>query len=523
MNKSTFLKGTVILTVATLTSKVLGSIFRIPLQNIAGDEVLGIFSLVYPVYMVALILSVAGIPTAISKLISEARVKNPEHIYPIYRTAGILSLIFGVASFSLIVIFSKPIAEALGGSDTRLSLIIVASTLLVAPYMAVYRGYFQGFEDMRPTGISQVIEQFIRVCLIIVLAYVFVAMGKDDAIVAGVVMVGSIFGALASLLYLKFKYWRSTVKAKKTTYAFSTFKRWSKIILSTSIPIAIGSLTMALLNFVDSFTITYGLKQVGFTSEQISAMYGIYSRGVTLVQIATVFSSSMVLSLIPLITKQMAERNLIETKKAIEKTHFVAHLISWPAAIGLFALSLPLNLGLFTDLQGSMMLSIIHFSSVFTSLTLLGTGILQGMNKARVAAFVILVGVGLKTVFNIVLVQWFGLNGAALSTLLVYLFLYGLNTGLIYKNISFTIFNKQHLKMVLAAIVMGGLIGIPTLYFDIESWSRLEAVGYVSLAIVVGGAVYFFQLFLYNVVNQRDVSYIRGLNTFVTKFRKEKK
>src|SRR5690625_2738054 len=100
MSQATFFKSTIILSVATLLSKILGSVFRIPLQNIAGDEVLGIFSMVYPVYMVALILSVAGIPIAISKLIAEARVNNEQAaIRDIYITASILAIIFGVLSF----------------------------------------------------------------------------------------------------------------------------------------------------------------------------------------------------------------------------------------------------------------------------------------------------------------------------------------------------------------------------------------------------------------------------------------
>jgi len=193
MSQSTFVKSTLILTIATLLSKVIGSIFRIPLQNIAGDEVLGIFSLVYPVYMVALYLSVAGIPIAISKLIAEARTSmDTAKIKKIYVTARILALSFGVISFTIIYGFSEQIANALGGPSTEIALIIVALTLLVAPYMAVYRGFFQGFGDMRPTAISQVIEQLVRVALILIVAYFLVAMDYSNDIVAGGIMAGSV-------------------------------------------------------------------------------------------------------------------------------------------------------------------------------------------------------------------------------------------------------------------------------------------------------------------------------------------
>ncbi|WP_163969567.1 putative polysaccharide biosynthesis protein [Oceanobacillus halotolerans] len=504
MSKSTFVKSTLILTIATLLSKVLGSIFRIPLQNIAGDEVLGIFSLVYPVYMVALILSVAGIPIAISKLIAEARVTNDTiAISNIYKTASILGLLLGLVSFSLIYGFSNPIAQALGGTETRLALIVVAATLLIAPYMAVYRGFFQGYEDMRPTAISQVIEQFIRVVLILGIAYYFVIQGYTDAVVAGGVMGGSIVGAIASLIYLRIRYNRSPLNVKRETgYSFRVFKTWSKKILTVSIPIAFGTITMALINFVDSFTISYALRSTGVDSNNITYLYGIYGRGLALVQIATVFATSIILPLIPLVTKKLDQQDDDGSRAIINQTHTMTHMISWPAALGLFALTLPLNLALFTDFEGSWVLAIIGISSVFTSFTIVGTGILQGLNLANKAARIIVVGVMLKIFSNIFFIQWFGLEGAALSTLLIYMLLFIINSFYIFQRITFTFINRDYLKMVFASITMGAFIGVPTLFFHLEEWTRIQAILYIIFAILLGAVLYFLQLFMMKVIDK---------------------
>lgn len=125
MSQSTLVKSTLILTIATLLSKILGSIFRVPLQNIAGDEVLGIFSLVYPVYMVALYLSVAGIPLAISKLIADTNTRgNAWQVKKIYLTASILAICFGLFSFTLIFSFSHVLADWLGGILHALPLLL---------------------------------------------------------------------------------------------------------------------------------------------------------------------------------------------------------------------------------------------------------------------------------------------------------------------------------------------------------------------------------------------------------------
>ncbi|NCU17674.1 putative polysaccharide biosynthesis protein [Pallidibacillus pasinlerensis] len=507
MNQSTFVKSTLILTIATLLSKALGSLFRIPLQNIAGDEVLGIFSIVYPVYLVALILSVAGIPTAISKLIAEARAtENESNIRAIYITASILAVLFGLTSFSFIYVFSDPIANMLGGPQVQTALIIVAATLLVAPYMAVYRGYFQGFDDMRPTGTSQVIEQLVRVTLILLMAYYLVSINASTEVISGGVMVGSVFGALASLIYLLVLYHRSPFKVVKSKkFTFTTFKVWSGKILKLSIPIAIGSITMALLNFVDSVTVPFGLRQAGIDLSEIHYLFGIYSRGTTMVQIATVFASSIVLPLIPLMTRKMAEKDLIGTRSIIERTHYMTYLISWPASFGLLALTLPVNLGLFTNLEGSSVLAIIGFSSVFTSLVLLGTGILQGMDLAKVAALFIIFGVLLKTVFNVLFIRMLGLDGAALSTLVVYVILFIINSFYIKKHIQFTLFNKRTVKILVSSIIMGVVIGFPTLFIDFATWSRLQALGYVCVAIALGVVLYFLQLFLYKEIGKNEL------------------
>lgn len=488
----TFIKSTFILTIATLVSKILGSIFQIPLQNIAGDEVYGIFNLVYPVYMVALTLSVAGIPVAISKLISEARAKQDDRqIRDIFLTAGMLGILFGIISFLLIYAFSPQIAVLLGGESTRLALIIVSITLLIAPYMAVYRGFFQGYEDMKPTAISQVLEQFVRVAFILVIAYVLVQQARSNEMIAGGVMVGSSIGALCSLFFLRVIFHKSSLKPKKASkYTFQTFKKVSKTILKISLPICVGAITMALLKFVDSITLPYSLKAFGYQSEEILYLSGIYARGTALVQIATVVSSSIVLPIIPLITGNLLKNKWKETETVIVKAHHISHFISWPAAFGLLALTLPLNLALFRDLEGSMVLAIIGFSSLFTSFTILGTGILQGMNRANLAAFIIIGGVIVKIGTNLLFIQLFGLEGAAISTLVVYVLLCVVNTYFIWRTIRFPIWQRQTMMIVLSATIMGAIVGLPTLYFNISAWGRWQALGYSTVAIIVGGIIY---------------------------------
>lgn len=486
-----FVKGAIIITIGTMLSKVLGSVFRIPLQNIAGDEVLGIFSIVYPVYMTVLTLTVAGIPLAISKLISQARANEKnEEIFYIYRTAAILTISFGIISFSLVYLFVDQISQILGGSFVVYPLIVVSITLLLAPYMAVYRGLFQGFENMNPTAISQVIEQFVRVLFILAAAYILTVQHYSDEMVTAGVMVGNIIGVLASLVYLKIVFRKAKHNImEKVSYQFRDFHIWGKQILKVAIPICIGAIAMPLLNMVDSLTVPFQLKQIGYMEEEVTYLYGIYGRGIALEQIAVVFASAMILPLIPHITAAITKNEIARTKQTIERANKFTHLTAWPAAIGVVALTAPINLSLFTDLEGNAVIALLTLSSLFTAFSVLSTGILQGMNKSNQAALIVMICAVLKIVLNIVLVKQFDLIGAAVATLIIYMILTTINMIVIYRQIRFKLLQRENVMFALGSIIMGLIVASPWYLLDVN-WTRVLALIYVVIMIIIGAIIY---------------------------------
>lgn len=487
-----FLKGTLILTIATLLSKLLGSFFRVPLQNIAGDEVLGIFSIVYPIYMVALTLSVAGIPVAISKLISEARAANDlAYVQHLKNTASKLAIIFGVLAFSIVFLAAKPLSIYLGSSETYLAIIFVSFTLLIAPYMAVYRGYFQGHENMTHTGVSQVLEQFVRVFFILAIAWWFVQAEYSDEVVAGGVMAASIIGALASLAYLLIRYRKhpkvgSNSEDKKSWSFLDT----SKKILLISLPISIGAITMALFNVVDSVTVPRSLVSTGLSGSEVTYQYGIFGRGLALVQIATVFSTAVVLSLIPLISKLRAKGEDDKAKKTLEKIFAYTHLLSWPIGAGLFVLTVGVNVSLFTNNEGSSVLSILNISSIFTALAVLSTGVLQSLNKASKAAILVLFAVLAKVVANVLLINEFGLMGAAYATVIVYLLLWIVNMWAINQIMPFKLLTRSFVLSIVGSFIMvailSGLLAVVGWNLD----NRWITLGMTSIWTIIGAIIY---------------------------------
>jgi O-antigen/teichoic acid export membrane protein len=507
---SAFIKGTITITIATFISKVLGSVFQIPLQNIAGDEVVGIFRLVYPVYMIALILSVAGIPLAISKLISEARAKNNRNeIRDIFKTASILGLIFGLLSFTVMVVFSKPIARSLGGEFTELAVVIVSATLIFAPYMAVYRGFFQGFEDMKPTALSQVIEQFIRVVVTLVIAYLLVKQQQSPQSVAGWIMIGSIAGVLSSLLYLCWTYKRSiykpTTNKGSSPLKWVDFKATATRILTLSLPIAVGALTLALFQVVDSVTVPHALNSRGLETKDIQEQFGIYGgRGLSLVQIAVVFSSALILPLIPLISKTTAKNDWKKTNAYIARSLKLAHLVSWPAAIGLFVLAMPINIVLFTNAKGTDVIAILGLSALFTSFTVLTTGILQGLGRSTNVAWLLVGATIVKGATNIWFVQTMGTVGAAWSTLFIYFVVTVIHLIWIHKITAYEKDWKSPVKIAFASFVMGLFIAAPQFFFNFNDWTRINGLIYLVIVIGLGAMIYAVVVLLTNVISKEE-------------------
>ncbi|PFJ17086.1 polysaccharide biosynthesis protein [Bacillus cereus] len=486
MNKR-FVKGAAILTITTFLSKLLGSFFQIPLQNIAGDEVLGIFRLVFPVYMIALTLSVAGVPLAISKLIAELKEKNKQkEIAKLFKSASIIGMAFGVFGCFMIVLFSTEIANMLGGQETRMPLLVTSLALLVAPYMAVYRGYFQGFGDMKPTGISQVIEQFVRVFFMLIIAYILVSWEKSSTFITSGAMVGSFLGVISSLIYLRIKYNRSPYYNKNNSYSLRDLREDGKRILQVSIPIAIGALSMPLLNLADSLTIPHVLQG---SSREIQEQFGIYSRGFAFTQVIVIFSSAIVFPLIPLLTSALAKKDIHLVKITIQNTNRLVHVLTAPLTIWLMALAVPLNVGLFTDAKGSSMLAVMIGSSYFTAVMVLSIGVLQGINRSAQAAWIVIGASCVKVLLNIMLVKQFGIEGAAYSTLITYVCICIVNHLYIRNYLVYSIHFKSFFGVLGLACAFGlGLYELSTI-IDATS-SRIMTLLLSGIALTIATMLY---------------------------------
>ncbi|PSL48525.1 O-antigen/teichoic acid export membrane protein [Salsuginibacillus halophilus] len=512
----TLIKSALFLTAATFLSKVLGSVFRIPLQNIAGDDVFGIFSMVYPVYMAVLIITVAGIPIAISKLISEARFNGGiDDIRDIFASASIVSFSFGVISFLLMFSLADHIALLLGGSYAAEAVRIVSFALIIAPYMAVYRGFFQGYDDMQPTAVSQVLEQLIRVLLLLALAVILVEMQAESSVVAGGVMAGSAVGALASLVYLRRLFVKSSHRPKpQSKFTLIIFRRWSKRILLLALPICAGALVLPILSMIDSVTVPLQLHSYGYSADAVPDAFGVYSRGTALVQIAVVFASALILPLIPAVTGALARGEEQGAAGLIEKSMKLSHLTALPAAAGLFALTAPLNLAFFGSLDGHWAIAVLHLSAAPMAYAIVTTGMLQGVNQPVRAAAVVIGGALVKAGLNVWLVPIYGLEAAAGTTLGVYTFIAFIHTAMIRKRLAYTTQRRVLFVSAIGSLLIAAAVGLPLFVIEIEAWSRLAALIYSGAAVAGGVIIFAAAVWFGRAVTKEDLRQVPGLRRF---------
>lgn len=529
-----FVKGAAILGAAALISKLLGVFYRIPYQNMTGDEGLFIYQQVYPLYSTLLVLATAGLPIAVSKLVSERLALGDT--YGAKRVFRISSLILSATGglFFCVLFFGAPVIAEWMGSTELLTLPIksVSFALLIVPIMSVIRGYFQGHQNMIPTAVSQVTEQFVRVFTILAAAYWFTAKGTELVYAGAGAVFGAVTGAIAALVTLLF-FWRrnrltqrelaATATADQTAFAHDSTAKIIKRILYYAIPICFGSLVLPLLGLVDSFTVANMLEHVqGLKQMEAAALKGVYDRGQPLIQFSAFFATALALSIVPAVSEALAKGQHALVALRAEIALRITFLFGLPASVGLAVIAEPTNILLYENAKGSTALVALAFTTVFSTLGVTSSGILQGLGQVMLPARNLFVGVVTKLILNLALIGPFGIVGAATATVAAYAVSTGLNLWAIVKRIKLNIpWRNFHLKPVMSVLLMAVVVyAVATgVRYGLEGTLgslRLAMLGTVVIAVPLGAAVYALALFRTGAITREDLKSVPRLDRKVT-------
>lgn len=435
------LKGAALLGAAAVLSKLLGTLQKIPLQNVAGDVAFGIYNAVYPLYILILFAATAGFPVAVSKFVAE-RVLEGDHpgARRIVYVSTTLLLSAGIVSFLCLYFGAEIIAGWIGIRQTATAIRSISFALLLSPVLAVLRGYFQGYQNMVPTAVSQVIEQLIRVITMVALLLYMVALAYDEAWIAAGATFGSVTGAGAGLIVMAV-FWRRSrrVELDELTEGrkgmnpkglFTTqlsFWQWAKRITWYAIPVCLGAIVVPLLTLVDTFTMPRLLETSLGSEVEAMRQFGLYNRGLPLVQLVVMIASSMSAVLVPAIAEAKARGQEDRVRFRAEMSVRLAWQIGLGASFGLAFAAVPINVMLYTSSEASWTMAVLAFTALFSTLNAVSASVLQGAGAIRTPAKALLVAIVLKALGNLLLLPRWGIDGAALSAVIAYAAAAGLN------------------------------------------------------------------------------------------------
>ncbi len=521
IHRQSFETGAVVLFLSAALVKIIGAIFKIPLSNLLGDTGFGYFSSAYDLFTPFYVLAMSGFPVASSKIISEyyALEKYSElHSYNKFakRLFGFLGVLF-TALFLLFIPFISSFVDITG--QVKYALLAVAPSVLLFCIMSGYRGYFEGIHNMTPTAVSEVIEAVCKLILGYGFAFVTLKITKNYAFAAAAALLGITVGVAAATVFLAILYRKNVNSFTCIDFGKGTLavKELRKNTVSLVISVAVTALLISVSSsLVDSLTVQPCLRISGSETEPI-ALYGIKSKAYTLYNLIPSLITVIGVSAIPSVTQAVAEKDDLALKKHICSLIKLSTVFAVPAGIGFLCLSKPImNLLYDSTLSvsvGSRLLLIYGITAVFTGITIPIIYILQALGKHRNAVIILSVGTAIKIVANILLIsnKKIGILGAAISTLIMFVFVAVSGTCLLFKTVK-----PNGIIFSLIKIFVASAICILANFLSEIFTSKLSVIVIIAVTVVL----YFILIFALRLFSNEEIKDFPGGNKLLKLFKR---
>ncbi len=530
VKKQNFLQGAALLAIATAVVKLIGAFYKLPLNEAIGPEGYAYFTTAYDIYSVLLMISSAGLPVAMSKLISQySALGHYNQVRRVYTTSRTIFLILGALSTLLMMAGCKILANKLYQPGAWPAILCLGPCALFMVIMSTYRGFFQGQGDMRPTSTSQMLEAFFK--LIVGLAAAFAIMhltGNVSWAAAGAIL-GVTVSCLISVFYLRHRLVPAYKEMPQTGEDASSFGKTAKQLLAIAIPITIGSAGLSLLTVVETGLymdrLVYLIGSDQYMGHLVTAeldaqraattLKGVYNMAQTIFNMPCAFIVPITISVIPAVTSALTLLQHGQVRSTEESAARITGLMSLPCAVGLFLLGQPVMSllggyeGALLTTGGSLMavLGLCIFPYAIIQYT---NALLQAHGYAHVPVInMLLCGLAkLAVVYVLVGNPAIGLMGAPVGALVCYFCIAILNLIAIARLVP----QKPRLltalvRPALAALTMGVAVwgsyeGLLRLFG--ESTSRMGSLILCGGPIVVGVVVYFIAVVLFKAITAED-------------------
>lgn len=520
--KQNFLHGAAILTLGVIIMKVLGAIYKIPLSNILGDAGYGYFNAAYSIYFVMLTISSAGLPVALSRIISErGGDENQALRSKIFRVSLISFTVIGIVLASLAWIFPDTLARVLlTKPESARSIEALAPSILLVCILSAFRGYIQGHSDMKPTTLSQIIEVLAKVIVGLVLAKILLDKTGDVALAAAGAMFGVSAGSLASLIYIIFAYFRRKKSEPKTLNDKCDLKSIEivKLLFKIGIPITLGSCVMSIISLLDTKLINSQLLSSGLSKELSDVLYGSYSVMTSLYNLPAAFITPLTISLVPAISEAISLNEHSKAGNIAESSLRIAAVVFLPMCFGLIVMSKPIVAVLYenTYRTGPVILSLLGTASIFICYALILNSILLANGNERVPMYAMLTGGVAKLLLNYRLVGDVRINiyGAPIGTIACYGIMCVISGLYLKKTMGKHLkFSSVILKPLLCSLIMSfSAFSSYTLIFKILQAqlgsSRITMAISLLFSILLAAAVYLASVVLTKSISLADLKLI---------------
>ena len=516
MVKSTFVKGAFITTLGIAIAKILGVLYVIPFHSIIGESGGALYGYAYTIYIFFMSLSSAGIPLAISKIVSEYQTLG---YHDAKRRAFIIgkkvALLMGLVFFLIILLCAPVLAKFILGnvngansiSDVVFVIRIIGVAILVVPILSIYRGYFEGHRFMSPVSISQVLEQFVRVVIIILGSFLALKVFKVSLTSAvGVALFGATAGAFTSYLYLvnkKFKNKKKfNEKLRDVNEPIITNKVILKKIILYAIPFIMIDVFKALYNYVDMFTVVKALvKYASFSGKDAEIVYGILSTwGAKFNMIILAVSTGIVVNLIPNLERNVVRKEKQEISRKITQSLNILLFLMIPMALGISFLAKPIWIVFYgSSKYGPSILSYFIFVGLLIGLFTAMVTVLQSLKDYKSVFISLFSGVVVKALLNVNLIiafnkmrlpAYYGVITASILGYLVSFIICLCILGIKYK-VNYEKVVKNFIDIMGAGILMIVVLSLVRLIIPISVDNRFLNIFIILIYTLIGALVYF--------------------------------
>lgn len=516
MKKNSFIEGTVIATVFIFLVKILGMLYVVPFYSIVGSRGAALYSYAYNIYLIFLSISSAGIPNAISKLISEYETLGYlEAKTRTYKISKKIISSLSIISFVLLFVFAKPIAHLIIGdmtggntiSDIAFVIRCVSVSILVVPFLSVTKGYLQGHKIMTPSSVSQLIEQVVRIGIMLLGSYlIYKVFNGTLTLAVGVSLLGAFFGALVADIYLiiKIKHNKNVLHLDKEYKKDAiTNKEIIKKIASYSIPIIIINLITNVYSSTDMILVSRTIQHLGYSANDVEFITSSISTWCP--KISMIINSvvlGMTMSLIPNIVSSYVSKDYKNVNLKINKALQLILYTSIPMTVGISILAKPIwTIFYNTNPYGSLILSINIFTALLVNINISTSTMLQSMNKFKAVYLSVILGFvtnGILDVPMMYLCNAIGIEsfiGSIIATCIGYFLSIGVSIHYLKKeskDLKFSKTIRMTYKILFAVIIMFIILFALNKTLPFNLYNRRDALIVTVINSIIGAIIYIF-------------------------------